>query len=135
MRREGGGILVGMLVVTNAMVAIYIGGMLWLLSVFHLDDGVALAMSTADWWLGGAIRLGLSAGVAVVLGLASYLISLAAVRVLGGPERETTRMIAVAAAGVAFSGGAVGAIQFVVTRPYFWTRGTPDAPFRACVAA
>lgn len=116
---EGRGVPSAILVCINAMAATSVGGMLWLLSVFHLDDAVALQMSTVDWWLGGALRLGLSAIAAVSFGLASYLVSLAAVRVWGGPARKTTRKIATVAAIVAFGGGAVGAVQFLVTRPYF----------------
>ena len=116
---KGRRIVTGVVVLANATAAVYVGGMLWLLSVLHLDDGVALQMTSADWWLGGAIRLSLSAGVATVVGLTSYLLSKSASWLCDGLPGLAARNVAVITAGVAFGGGTIGAIQFVVTRPYF----------------
>lgn len=106
----------GAVVLINACAAFFAGAFLWLISVFHLDDGVAVHMSSTDWWLSGALRLAIALAVAFVLGLVSYGVSRL---VLGASSRVESRQLAIAAAGVALTGGVIGAIQFVVTRPVF----------------
>lgn len=116
---EGRSIVTGAVVLVNAVAAVGTGAVLWLVSVFHVDDGVASRLSDADWWLGGAERLGVALAVAAVLGLASSGLSWLAARALGGLPRLASRPLALAAAAVALFGGVLGAIQFVVTRPVF----------------
>lgn len=116
---ERRGVVTGVVLLANVCGALYVGGLLWLLSVLHIDDGVAAHMSTLDWWLGGAVRLGWSSGVAIVVGLVSFVVSWTAQRVCGGLPRLAARPVAVVTTGAAFLGGLIGAIQFVATRPFF----------------
>jgi hypothetical protein len=112
-------VIVGALVLVNAGGALYVSGLLWLLSIIHVDDGAAAHMSTLDWWVGGAVRLGISASVALGVGMVSYGVSWSASRLCGGLPRLGARQLAFASAGVAAVGGVIGAIPFVVTRPVF----------------
>jgi hypothetical protein len=116
---EARSIATGAIVLLNASAALFAGAVLWLVSVLHVDDGVAARMSPADWWLGGAERVGLALVVAASLGLASAGLSWIASRALGDLPRLASRPLARITAAVALVGGVIGAIQFVVTRPVF----------------
>ena len=116
---EARSIATGAIVLLNASAALLAGAILWLVSVLHIDDGVAAHMSTGDWWLGGAERVGLALVVAASLGLASAGLSWIASRALGELPRLAPRLLARITAAVALGGGIIGAIQFVVTRPVF----------------
>lgn len=99
--------------------SIYVGFMLWLVCVLHVDDGVASRMSVLDWWYGGALRLACSLAVAMFVALLSGGLSRVVSRLGVEVTTRQSQLLARTAAGVAFTGGAVGAVEFVVTKPYF----------------
>jgi hypothetical protein len=112
-------VVTGVLGVVNIFVAIWAGVLLWLFAGWHVDDGVAARMSDGDWWIGGAFRVGVSLTVAVVLGFVSRALSWAAVRAFGPLPQLAEQPLAVGVALIAFAGGAVGTVQFVVSHPMF----------------
>jgi hypothetical protein len=100
----------------NVGVAAYVSLMTWLLAVWFLDDSVAARMTDRDWQLGAAIRAvdALVAAALVAGGL--FVLNRAASAVL---PRRWPRRLALGSGAIVWLAGTAGAIEFLVTRPWF----------------
>jgi hypothetical protein len=108
-----------MLLIGEVLIAAYLTLVVWLLSVWHVDDFLAAGMAPSDWYVAGASRLGGALIVAALFGGVAYLANRRWVApCLPGWPRLGTLTAVVLASCVVLAGGA-GAIQFVITKPFF----------------
>ena len=115
MRRASLALLVGL----NAGASLYVGFLCYVLATLPLDDSVGARMTAGEWRAGAAVRLGGSVVAAVALGLALLALNRLAGRDGRLLDRRLAGRLAAGAGLLALLGGAAGALQFLVTRPWF----------------
>ena len=99
--------------------AAYLAVVVWLLSVWSIDDGLAFRLPPGGWYWIGLQRLAFAVVVAVGAAITSYGLDLVLVRCLVPEYRRTTRYVSIALGGVVALAGFIGCIEFVVRKPYF----------------
>lgn len=110
-------VLVIVLLTLQAMVAVYVASVVYLLSVWMMGDSAAFQMVGRDWVRVGFGRLVYGTGVAGVLGVLVWGVNRLLLPRLGG-AREWSSRIAALAFGVVVLGAVVGALQFMIQRPF-----------------
>jgi len=99
--------------------AVYLAVIVWLLSVWLIDDSLAFRLTPGGWYWLGLQRLGFALAVAVGAAIASYVLNLALVRWFVPDYRRLARYVSIALGGVVALAGVIGCIEFVVRKPYF----------------
>jgi hypothetical protein len=112
-------LIAAVVVAINAGVAAYAALVSWLLAVWFLDDGVAARMTDRDWWIAAAVRVAGALVAAMLVATGLYLVNWMASCHLAVLPRPWPRRLALAAGSVVGMAGLAGAIQFLVTRPWF----------------
>ena len=110
--------IAGLILIVEVGLAAYLSLVVWLLSVWMVDDSQAFRMAPADWYVEGLRRLGPALVVSVVFGGLTYLANRQWVNPsFPGSPRLGARTAVLLAACIALWGTA-GAIRFVITKPF-----------------
>jgi hypothetical protein len=107
-----------LILIAETALATYLALMVWLLSGWMVDDSQAFRMASSDWYMEAARRFGAALLVGLLFGASAYVANRRWVtpRLPGWPLLGTRAAVALAS-GIVLS-GAVGAVQFVVTKPF-----------------
>ncbi len=107
-----------LLLVAEAVSAAYLGAVVWLLSVWMVDDTRAFQMQPVDWYVEGGRRLGVALLIGVAFGGVVHLVNRRWVVPRLPTWRHLLTWTAPALGCCVATSGAVGVVQFVVTRPF-----------------
>jgi hypothetical protein len=103
----------------NVGITAYVALWKWLLAVWPLDDSVGTRLTDHDWQVGAEFRAldALVAGLLVAGGL--FALNWIATRRTTLLPRPWAPRLAIAGGVVVWAAGTVGAIKFLITRPWF----------------
>ena len=107
-----------LVLVLETALAAYLSIVVWLLSVWMMDDSQAAAMVPLDWYIEALRRLVAAAVIGSVFGGILFLTNRRLAAALFPRSPSLSIGIAWALAACVILAGAVGAVQFVVTKPF-----------------
>jgi hypothetical protein len=110
--------IAGLIVVAEVALAAYLTLIVWLLSVWMVDDSVAARMVSSDWYIEGARRFAAGVAVSLVFGAVAYVANRRWLTPLLPDSPLFASRAAVLLGCCIGLGGAAGAIQFAVTKPF-----------------
>ena len=113
-RRLGAAILLA----TEVVVAAYLSLLVYLLSTWMVDDAVAAGMTDVDWYATAAKRLALSIFVGATFAWGVHQVNRRWVVAPVGDSRRHARWAALILGAWVVLAGVLGAIRFVVERPF-----------------
>lgn len=107
-----------LVLIAEASLAAYLALVAWLLSAWAVDDSQGFRMTTADWYIEAARRLGLAVVVGAVFGGVTYLANRWwATPLFSDSPRGGTRAAILLASCIVLAGPA-GAVRFAVRKPF-----------------
>ena len=107
-----------LILIVETGLASYVALVVWLLSVWMVDDSQAARMVPSDWYIEAVRRFGAGIAVALVFGALAYLVNRRWVAaLLPNSPSLALRAALLLACCIGLFGG-VGAIQFAVTKPF-----------------
>ena len=96
----------------------YLAFVVWVFSVWMVDDSQAFRMAPSDWYFEGARRLGAALAVGTIFGGLTYFANRQWVAPLLSESSRLATGIAVGLGSCVVLSGAAGAIRFVITKPF-----------------
>jgi hypothetical protein len=103
--------------ILSAMVTVYAGATIWLMSVYFLGDAAA-AFTTRDWALAALFRVGEAIVTGAVVAAVVFALDWVAARYASAFPVIWARRLAVAAGLVVAVAGCAGALQFWIEKPW-----------------
>jgi membrane glycosyltransferase len=107
-----------LILIAETALATYLALVLWLLSGWMVEDSQASRMASSDWYMEAARRFGAALLVGLVFGASAYFANQRWLtpRLPGWPLLGTRAAVFLASCIVLC--GALGAVQFIVTKPF-----------------
>lgn len=109
---------IGVLLALNSGAVAFSALVVWLFSVWMIDDHLALTLSGWGWTTLAMQRLGIGIVIVVLAGVALFGINALLMRRLRVAHRRLPRYIAAGTIGVITCTAMVGSFQFALTRPF-----------------
>jgi hypothetical protein len=108
----------GVALLTELVVLGYVMLLAFLLTVWMESDSFAVRAAEIDWWIESAKRLFVVGGAATVFAVTLWLINKPLFRWLGYRNQRLSLFSAVAVFLLVIAAGIIGAVNFVVTKPF-----------------
>ena len=106
------------LLASEVLVAAYLSLLVYLMTAWMVDDTAAARMTDLDWYAVAAKRLGVSISISAMFAWSAHLVTRRwVVAPLGGSRRHAL-WAALFLGGCVVLAGVLGAIRFVVDRPF-----------------